>query len=172
MSEQATNFLGIPIDGDINRPRSGKAQRPREEFEPIVGALLDDPFFIDFGWRQYTPYFNDGDPCVFGANGFWVRTANDIEASDATTEDDDDDDPNEDTYGVTYGQHPTLGEEDGWGESARYVGDREAQWRVARALAEAIESEEFDQVLVSLFGDHCQVKVSRAGITVDEYSHD
>jgi hypothetical protein len=26
------------------------------------------PTLLYFGWTQYTPYFNDGDPCEFGVN--------------------------------------------------------------------------------------------------------
>lgn len=27
-----------------------------------------NPTLVKFGWRQYTPYYNDGDECVFSAN--------------------------------------------------------------------------------------------------------
>jgi hypothetical protein len=165
-TDTATNFLGIPIDGDINRADKRTPQRPREDFEPIIKALLDDEYFVEFGWRQYTPYFNDGDPCVFGASGAWVRTQDDSPAD----EDEDDEDPEE--FDITYGTHPTLGGTEGWGADQRYVGTRETQWRVAKALGDAIEGGEFDHVLIDLFGDHCRVTVRRTGITVDEYSHD
>lgn len=26
------------------------------------------PTLVSFGWTQYTPYFNDGEPCTFSAN--------------------------------------------------------------------------------------------------------
>lgn len=69
-----TNFLGIPVEGDITRGEKRANQRPIEELEVLIEALLADPVIHDFGWSQYTPYFNDGDPCVFKANSFWVRT--------------------------------------------------------------------------------------------------
>jgi hypothetical protein len=67
------NFLGIRIEGQITDGRA--EQLPQERFEPLVRALLDDPLIAAFGWRQYTPYFNDGDTCIFSARGLWVRTA-------------------------------------------------------------------------------------------------
>jgi hypothetical protein len=53
-----------------------------------------------------------------------------------------------------------------------YVGHHEVEYNLARELNKAIEGGQFENVLLDLFGDHCQVKVTRAGITIDEYSHD
>lgn len=66
------NFLGIPIEGDINRGEDRVDQKPLEELSPLMQAVLDDPGVARFGWRQYTPYFNDGDPCVFGVRELWA----------------------------------------------------------------------------------------------------
>jgi hypothetical protein len=63
------NFLGIPIDGDIQYAESKVPQRPLEDLAPIMQAVLDDESVKWFGWRQYTPYFNDGEPCVFRVCG-------------------------------------------------------------------------------------------------------
>lgn len=165
MTDVKTNFLGIPIDGTIQRADRRVQQRPREEFEPLVRALLDDPYIVEFGWRQYTPYFNDGDPCIFSAYGAWVRTQDQAAGSDG-------EDFEYDSLSADYGTHPSLGGEEGWGADRHYVGARESQWRVANAFTKAIDSGEFHDVLLDLFGDHCQVTVSRTGITVHEYSHD
>lgn len=172
MSETTTNFLGIPIDGDINRAGDRKTQRPREEFEAIITTLLDDPFFVEFGWTQYTPYFNDGDPCTFDASGFWIRTESDGEPRvDSEDDEDDYDEDDTDRLQISYTDHPTLGTENGYPIRV-YVGTRESQYRVACAASDAVEGGEFDDVLLGLFGDHAAVKVTRSGITVDEYSHD
>jgi hypothetical protein len=76
------NFLGIPIDGDITRGDKRVPQRPLSELEPLIRAVLDDPTMHSFGWTQYTPYFNDGEPCVFGVNEPWFRTVEDVEKAD------------------------------------------------------------------------------------------
>lgn len=68
------SFLGIPVEGDITHGAKRTAQRPMSELETLILALHLDSEIYDFGWTQSTPYFNDGDPCVFGADSFWVRT--------------------------------------------------------------------------------------------------
>lgn len=70
-------FLGIPVDGDITVSRR-TPQRTPEEFAPILQAVLNDPLFHECGWQQHTPFFNDGEPCVFSAGGFWIRTIHDV----------------------------------------------------------------------------------------------
>jgi hypothetical protein len=40
----------------------------RDVFKQGATALFEaHPALESFGWTQYTPYFNDGDECVFGA---------------------------------------------------------------------------------------------------------
>lgn len=77
-----SNFLGIPIDGDITRGDKRVEQRPLSELEPLIRAVLDDQTMHSFGWTQYTPYFNDGEPCIFGVNEPWFRTVADVENAD------------------------------------------------------------------------------------------
>jgi hypothetical protein len=180
------NFLGIPIDGTVQAGSTRVEQLPREDFETIVAKILADEFFVDFGWTQYTPYFNDGDPCEFGTTGLWIRTVKDIPVPTGPftfqEEADDDDGPGDPSdFEIDYHTHPTLGGQkwpNGYRDSNNkpiegvYVGDHEAEWRLARELNAAIEGGHFENVLLDLFGDHCQVKVTRTGITIDEYSHD
>jgi hypothetical protein len=164
------NFLGIPIDGDITSAKR-TPQRPHEEFEPLVRALLEDPYIVEFGWHQYTPYFNDGDPCVFGASSVWVRTQDDISQPDSS--DDENWEEEDDTERLAlWSTHPSLGSEEGWGDDRRYVGGQERLWRAAKALSSGVESGAFDDVLLSLFGDHARVTVHKDRVVVDEYSHD
>lgn len=179
------NFLGIPISGDISAGSTRVEQLPREDFEDIVTRVLADEFFVDFGWTQYTPYFNDGDPCEFGTSGLWIRTVEDLTLKTVVSTDGDGGeelDP-EDTsnFEIDYHTHPTLGGRswpNGYRDSDNkpiepvYAGHHEAEWRLASELSKAIEGGQFENVLLDLFGDHCQVKVTRTGITIDEYSHD
>jgi hypothetical protein len=163
-----TNFLGIPVEGNINPGEKRATQRPLPELEPLLRAVLDDDGIHDFGWRQYTPYFNDGDACVFSAGQPWFRTTADLADSDG-------DEAPDDPYTFDLHGHPTLGDEhwDGhrWAAVERDEATR-ARAERARALSQAIESGEFDDVLLEEFGDHCQIWIRRSGITVDEYSHD
>lgn len=176
------NFLGIPIDGDINEADKRVPQRPLSELEPLIRAVLDDPTMDSFGWTQYTPYFNDGEPCVFSVNEPWFKTVDDVKRPETADGDEDEyDDGDNYNFTIGYSGHPTLGhrEYDYVGEwpnrtkvARAYAGPDETRYDRCVALGEAIEGGAFEDVLLEAFGDHCQVKVTRSGITVDEYSHD
>jgi hypothetical protein len=167
-----TNFLGIPVEGDITKGDKQVPQKPLSELEPLMRAVLDDPTMKAFGWTQYTPYFNDGDPCTFSVHQPWFLTVNDPDPDDLDDEYD---------YQVGYSAHPSLGKrEDEYAGSwpnrhivrSTYEGPDEARYERVRALSDAIESGAFENVLLEAFGDHAQVTVRPTGITVDSYSHD
>lgn len=159
-----TTFFGIPVSGDITRSEKRAEQRPVEEFAPLLQAVLDDPTIVELGWTQYTPYFNDGDPCVFTTHSPWVRTeADDLDA---------------DRYDLEfYYSHPTLGER--WGEwvggkyvPGAYKGVDEERYDRCRSLGGALDSGAFEDALLEAFGDHAEIKVARDGIHVEFYEHD
>jgi hypothetical protein len=165
-------FLGIPVDGEITRGSDRKDQRPIAELQPILQAVLDDPTVTEFGWQQYTPYFNDGEPCEFGVSGLWVRTT-DLPSTD------EDEDADEDTYRLEVYRHPALGKRPRtWNPTTRdydeaaYEGPDEARYDRCRALAKAIEGGEFENVLLDAFGDHARVTVRKTGIEIEFYDHD
>ncbi|WP_331445820.1 hypothetical protein [Streptomyces xanthochromogenes] len=159
------NFLGIPVEGDYTAGSTRTEQKPIEEFQPILQAVLDDPSVIEFGWRQYTPYFNDGEPCEFSGYGTWVRTAKDAEVDDE--------------YDLEVDSHVSLGKrpyrqdpETGKYGFLPYEGPDEARHDRCKALASAIEGGHFETVLLDAFGDHAAITVRRNGIQVDFYEHD
>lgn len=157
-------FLGIPVEGDIAKS-SRVAQRPLEDLAPIMQAVLDDDGITSFGWRQYTPYFNDGDACVFGASGVWVRTVHDA-------------DEDIDTYELEVSDtHPSLGNQKYDSAQRRfmtYANERNDAGRFDRcdALSSAIDSGAFDDVPLEAFGDHAEITVRRDGISVATYEHE
>ncbi|RCH70525.1 hypothetical protein DT019_03275 [Streptomyces sp. SDr-06] len=159
------NFLGIPVEGDYTAGSTRTEQKPIEELQPILQAVLDDPTIIEFGWRQYTPYFNDGDPCEFSVYGTWVRTAEDADTDDE--------------YELEVDSHRSLGKrpyrkdpETGEYGFLPYEGPDEARYDRCRALSGAVEGGHFETVLLDAFGDHATITVRRDGIHVDFYEHD
>lgn len=103
-------------------------------------------------WTQYTPYFNDGDSCVFGVNDFDVY----IEGTNPTDQDEDDE---EDDYD--------------YGESIYYL--KKSKDPVKKEIAKAVEELEKSlpsDVLESVFGDHCKVIATPKGFDVREFEHD
>lgn len=161
-----TNFLGIPVEGDIVRGNKRQDQRPIEELQPLLAAVLADDFIVEFGWRQYTPYFNDGEPCEFSVYGPWFRTS---AAADLDVEE---------MYQLELDSgHPTLSDRS-WNHAANRYDTRVLTPEVAasagraKALSIAIEGGKFEDVLLEAFGDHATVTVKRGGISVEFYEHD
>ncbi|MBT2449446.1 hypothetical protein J7F03_20610 [Streptomyces sp. ISL-43] len=159
------------MQGDITQGASRVEQKPIEEFQPILQAVLDDAVVVEFGWRQYTPYFNDGEPCEFSVYGSWVRTEADTDVEDEYELDLD-------------GDHPSLGRVEGiWGPDPerpgrekrigeKFTGPDRARYDRCQALRGAVECGQFEHVLLEAFGDHAAVTVRRHGIEVDFYDHD
>jgi hypothetical protein len=170
VTDTKRNFFGIPINGDITKGETRVAQKPIEELQPILQAVLDDPTIVEFGWRQYTPYFNDGEPCTFSAHGTWVRTTADEDA---------------DKYELEMWGHRSLGKTDGgeWVDDPdrpgrrkkvgeRYEGPDEARYLRCKELEKAVEGGRFEHVLLDAFGDHANITVRRDGIEIEFYEHD
>lgn len=180
MTDTKKDFLGIPVSGDIQRGDKRVDQRPLEELAPPMQAVLDDPTIVAFGWSQYTPYFNDGDPCVFSVHGVWIQTTEDRQEDSEDYAEEDVDYWRRNYLDAAYG-HPTLGErkfhyaEGPWPRERiedGYTGPDEARYDRCHALSTAINSGAFDNVLLENFGDHAEITVTKTEILVDECSHD
>ncbi|ORT58213.1 hypothetical protein [Streptomyces sp. CB03238] len=176
-TDEARNFLGIPITGDIAHGSTRVPQITKEEFAALLKPVLDHPDVHCIGWRQYTPYFNDGDTCEFSAHEVWLVTTHDLEQYEYLVEND----PYmvEEDLAVGSERHPTLGgRPHHWDDDNRrmvyedYQGEHRALYDAANALDAAVQSGKSDHVLIDLFGDHCQVVVYKDKIEVEEYSHD
>jgi hypothetical protein len=159
------SFLGVPVEGDVPLGRPRPVQRPLSDLEPVLRTILADQDIVAFGWTQYTPYYNDGERCEFGVNAPWFRTTVDAEND-------------EDLEDLELSIHPTLAphryDHRVPGRFVPVERDAETVARYARcqALADALATGEFDDVLLDAFGDHAHIRISPSGITVDEYEHD
>lgn len=136
--------------GELSAKREQIEAAAREAAKAILAPGLQEflkthPDVKAIGWTQYTPYFNDGEECIFGVHG--------LHAS-ATEERDD----------SLYG--------DGWEEIYSNVADgfSAESWKDLRELESALGGAEPE--LKAAFGDHVQVIVTADGIDIEEYSHD
>lgn len=129
-------------------------QALREVFKDVFDQ---HPELTVIVWSQYTPYFNDGDECVFRVNSVTCSNAPDTE--------------NVSSWGEYEGE-----EEGVWlwsdGFSATDVEASASIRKMARALDEVIQSSDMTDVLKDVFGDHVQVTVTRDGIDITDYEHD
>lgn len=109
-------------------------------------------------WVQYTPYFNDGDACTFSVHGF------DMDLSESAPED----------WKEAFEEY--MGGGYHYGESLSDYGDKiKKKCPKLAELQDAVSElagEIPDDVLEYIFGDHCQVTVTREGMEVSEYDHD
>ena len=166
-----TTFMNLPIEGDITPSgRDDKPQRPLEEFQPIMAAALAQPGVTEIGWRQYTPYFNDGEPCVFSIYGMGSLTVDGVEI----------DEPGFPPYGdeekSVLGERP-ISWQGAWPNRTKvlgtYTGPNAERYDALEALDTALGGGEFNRVLLNLFGDHAEVRVVPGeAIHVEFYEHD
>jgi hypothetical protein len=166
----APTFHGIPLSGEVYPydPAAVVPQITSEEFAALLRPLIGHQDVKRFGWRQYVPYFNDGEPCEFGAHSVWVQTVADVDAEDP-------DDFDSDALEVG-NYHPTMGTK--WWDDVtnRWVTKPMGLYPEVNALAEAlkkaVESGAADNVLRAAFGDHAVITVTAEGIDVEWYDHD
>jgi len=63
----------IDLDDIIGEYRKQKEKLAKKISEMISGFFLDREKVEAVRWTQYTPYFNDGDPCVFHVYNITVQ---------------------------------------------------------------------------------------------------
>lgn len=128
-------------------------------FNDACGEVFSkDPGLVCFTWTQYTPWFNDGDACVFGVGEVNIIHEHCFREDESTEEYDDD-------YEWDGGNVP-------WRDEDRA--------ELPKKVLETIEKVEeihywiqsADEIALAAFGDHVQVRVTREGVEVTEYEHD
>lgn len=125
--------------------KDGGKEAVGELFMPLLKKYESEIERIS--WRQYTPYFNDGDACVFRVHGLCIIPVNRPE---------DEQDYEDYEYEI-------------WG---KYREDSHSYSKEAfTELTEAFDGLGED-ILESIFGDHMKITVTKDGVTVEEYSHD
>lgn len=173
------NFLGIPIEGDITRASSRTPQRPVEELQVAIAELLEHDSFTALRWAQYTPYFNDGDPCVFGI------TPHGLKGPDEEAGDYEDGFSTMSSYEYSYWSDEAKKfygkpasrtynrETRKYDEAADAVeGEHPEMLHQAKKVLGMIGSGAFNDVLLELFGDHAEVTLRKDKIEVEFYEHD
>lgn len=134
-----------------------------------------------FGWVQYTPWFNDGDACVFGMHDLSVFGREDLEDAPSPEEDDGyqfDEwlSENDYWYGGTDSFNyyrgkstPTIG----YGKDEKPNPDADQRYIDAKNACLAVyKTLEYNDFSKEIFGDHVKLLFTKKGVQVEEYSHD
>jgi hypothetical protein len=152
----------------------------REKFQKQAQELFKETFkeFFELNpdvtaviWTQYTPYFNDGEECVFGVNSPTFTNAPEVELENVSS------------WGEYEGEDETVWAVDNpkWAmESGReYYKDTAELMQKSKIdldsmelLSKMIQSTEMQDVMLAMFDNHVTVTATRNGFDVDEYDHD
>lgn len=127
--------------------------------EMSTEVFTNHPIVAGFEWRQYTPYFNDGEPCVFGARTdeptmFFVKDGVETEV-----------DGWEVPSGRKYNSNTRKFDE------VVLEGEEKSQnsaYEATRGFLSNFDDEDFKM----MFGDHVRVAVRPTGIAIEECDHD
>jgi len=117
-----------------------------EKFTTEIKELFEkNPILQEIQWTQYTPYFNDGSPCVFEVRGFSI---NGHSSEEFVVE-------NRQYY--TY----TPSEE-------KEIQNLTPAAEAANRLHDLFGQKEYHL----LFGDHAEIFVTKGSIRVESYDHE
>lgn len=147
------------------------------------------PMVEKVSWAQYTPHFNDGEPCVFGVNEPQARVRLSPELSDAyrgrlgtflyleDDEDVDEEEPGMPGHGegavVTFGGVKTWNIERLPPEERAEVEALVAPYMDLSRDLGAFIGGDLEDAYQEAFGDHVKVEVRKnLVVTTEEYSHD
>lgn len=138
---------------EINRIKQEMVNDLKVRFKDIFLPFFEKWPQVKFvKWSQYTPHFNDGDPCVFGVNDMSGYIEGDDEYEGSISH-----------YGVA---HPEVNVFEVFTKNA--LDQVYQDFKHLESECRSIE----ESLFLDLFGDHAAVKVSREGIDVTEYIHD
>ena len=123
----------------------------KQELLELFKEVLEKSNYVNrIYWYQYTPYFNDGEPCEFGVYDIWFQT-----------------DPEEDM---------DMDEEYSfsvWSEEYKDYHDHpKEEHQMYYELTETVQS--LGDVLESVFGDHAHISYTKGDedFLIDHYYHD
>lgn len=146
-------------------------EQAQEMFKGITKEFFDkNPGIQAIIWTQYTPYFNDGEPCEFRVGDpTFTNSPNGEDVS---------------PWGEYEGEDESV-----WAcENIAYVLNSDREYYKAKAdlikaageinvdscsaFSRILCSSEMEDVFLSMFGDHAKVVATRDGFDVDDYVHD
>jgi hypothetical protein len=167
--------LQAKFDQMINEQRELQKkfqEQGRALFKEIFKEFFDkNPSITVVKWTQYTPYFNDGDECVFGVNDpvFSNATGDDIVDVNPWGEYEGE---NEEVWAVNNPKWVLQSDSYYYKEDQVKLRKSNIDVQSCDLLSTMIQSSEMKNVLRGMFDDHVSVIATRDGFDVQEYDHD
>lgn len=141
----------VDMNNKIKEIKQCQVDLFNESFKEVIKEVFSSvPGLNKIGWTQYTPYFNDGEECVFGVSdpSFDIKELNDEPEKE------------EDNSNVWK-----------WASSYRIKDKRpKEQYETIKAFEDLINNNE--DALRSVYGDHAKIIITPENIEVTEYEHD
>jgi hypothetical protein len=148
------------VDSFIERQKVFREQyliEARALFKEIISYVFEkNPNINSIKWIQYTPYFNDGDECVFSVH----------EPSFTNAVEDDDLD------NISYGEYNGDNEDIFSYYAYRAEDNKDVIDPESIIMFNDFVMHEVEDILRDMFGDHVEVIATREGFKVQEYDHD
>lgn len=151
---------------DLQKKFQTEAQ---ELFKEITKEFFDlSPTVKAVTWTQYTPFFNDGDECVFSVGDPSFTNAEGDDVENVTYGEYDGD--NEDVW--VYDAGSLESESEYFQTFKNEAISRGVNIKACVSLCNAITSSEMKDVMQAMFGDHVRVIATKDGFFCDEFDHD
>lgn len=118
--------------------------------------LSESPVIGCIAWSQYTPYFNDGDECIFHVHDVYAFSPSVAEWIDENGV------QSEMYWGeIDEGDAPTL------------EGEEAINTKVSPSVNELTSFiHENEELMKDIFGDHVRICITRTSVYLDQYDHD
>jgi hypothetical protein len=173
------------IDKDL-KDKLDNFDKQQKELEKAQKGLVDDvvdtlkkiiqgaPMIAAIRWHQYTPGFNDGDPCEFTIGDLEVKFDEDViaeygdqeKARKAKVEEEDDEQQSDDEFVSSYEVEDFIKSKIDV-LNHREIGLLEKQYEAVGALYDALNG--MGNELERRFGDNIRIMVTKDGIETEDY---
>jgi hypothetical protein len=140
--------------------KEAKATAKEALKEMAAEFFAENPHVVSINWNQYTPHFNDGDPCNFSAHVDYPRFV--FHTVDGTKL----------TYCAGAGSYLKDVEEEEYDYDGDYKKYEKETAKVEKSVVKFLKNFDEDD-LEEMFGDGVQITITNKGkITTNDYEHD
>lgn len=154
MQKSSSSINSLVVE--YNKTRKEFMEKSQNALKAVFKAFFDqNPDIDQITWNQYTPYFNDGDECIFGVYDMYFTLAKDnVDLSDVRWPDDDDNCHGRSFYGYSGADDPTKEQRDVFSSFAKEINTLP------------------NEVFKDTFGDHVKIVAWKNGFNVEEFQHE
>lgn len=143
-----TNDVALEFGEKIKKIEQIIADAREEAKAAFVAELrrlmLRYPDIKAASWHQYTPSFNDGDPCYFTVGDFYISTSENLNSHGELDDDEDD--------GLVFSSY-----------------NLPAKYKEFSPVMDFVGSGVGSDILEDVFGSDVQVRVTASGVQVEDY---